>query len=339
VNLKELSRQLGLSQTTVSRALNGYPEVSETTRKRVQDLARRLNYSPNARARSLATGHAQAIGHVIPVSQRFEMVNPIFTDFLAGAAYSYAQAGFEMTLNLVENVNDPRVYQDIHARGNVDGVVVSAPLITEPRIALLTELGLPFVLHGRSSNETLPYSWVDTNNSRAFQRAAEFLMDLGHRRIALLNGHEDMDFAYRRRCGYDRALTERGLPVDPHLIMQDEMTESYGYLGTQSLLALQDPPTGILVSSMITAVGVRRALHDAGRVMGKDVSVIIHDDDLSALSNGHDVPIFTATRASARVAGSRTAEILLGLIREPCTPPQSHLILSLIHISEHTRPH
>ena len=85
MNLKELARTLGLSQTTVSRALNGYPEVAEATRRRVLRAAREHNYLPNARAKGLATGRAMAVGHVIPVSSRHEIVNPIFADFIAGA--------------------------------------------------------------------------------------------------------------------------------------------------------------------------------------------------------------------------------------------------------------
>ena len=85
MNLKMLAAHLGLSQTTVSRALNGYPEVSEATRQRVVEAAQRLNYAPNQRAKGLATGRAMAIGHVIPVSKQHEMMNPVFGDFVAGA--------------------------------------------------------------------------------------------------------------------------------------------------------------------------------------------------------------------------------------------------------------
>ena len=85
MNLKQLSDHLGLSQTTVSRALNGYPEVSDATRARVEAAAKAHNYRPNTRAKSLATGQAMAIGHVIPISSKHEMVNPVFADFLAGA--------------------------------------------------------------------------------------------------------------------------------------------------------------------------------------------------------------------------------------------------------------
>ena len=84
MNLKELSLKLGLSPTTVSRALNGYPEVNEATRERVIAAARRHNYRPNARAIRLATGRAMAVGHVLPLNLRNEMMNPVFSDFTAG---------------------------------------------------------------------------------------------------------------------------------------------------------------------------------------------------------------------------------------------------------------
>ena len=85
MNLKQLAESLGVSQTTVSRALNGYPEVSEKTRARIVAAAKAHNYSPSTRAKSLATGRAMAIGHVIPISNNSEIVNPIFADFIAGA--------------------------------------------------------------------------------------------------------------------------------------------------------------------------------------------------------------------------------------------------------------
>jgi LacI family transcriptional regulator len=90
------------------------------------------------------------------------------------------------------------------------------------------------------------------NNRRAFQRATEFLLDLGHRRIALVNGLEFMDFAVRRRTGYLDALAARGLAADPALMPADEMTEVSGHRAASRMLALPDPPTAFLASSMIS---------------------------------------------------------------------------------------
>jgi LacI family transcriptional regulator len=338
MNLKELSTKLGLSQTTVSRALNGYPEVSEETREKVRRAAEEHNYRPNTRARSLATGRTMAIGHVIPVSTKHEMVNPVFGDFIAGAGEVYSREGYDMVLTLVEDNNEEAAYRQIKSRGSVDGVVVHGPLMDEPRIPLLKKIGLPFVVHGRATNAVDPYSWVDMNNRRAFERATELLLDLGHRRIALINGLERMDFAYRRREGYEAAHHNRGLATDPALMCSHEMTELFAYDTTSSLLSGQNPPTAFLVSSMICALGVRRAIEERGLVMGKDVSVVTHDDVLSYLRNGGVVPIFTATRSSVREAGRKSAEILLQMINDPTRDPETVLFEAELVLGQSTGP-
>lgn len=326
MNLKELSNVLGLSQTTVSRALNGYPEVREETRRRVMAAAQAHNYRPNTRAKSLATGRSMAIGHVIPVVSRHEMVNPIFGDFIAGAGETYSKHGYDMLLSIVQDEDEERTYRELKSKGSVDGIILHAPRLGDTRIRLLQEIGLPFVVHGRASDEARDYSWLDVNNRRAFQRATEFLLDLGHRRIALINGLEDMDFALRRRQGYETAQAERGLTPLPHLMCADEMTETNGYRHARAMLAAKTPPTAFLVSSFIVALGVRRAIEDANLVLGRDISVITHDDELSYLMNGEDVPVFTATRSSVRKAGLQLAEMLIHQIEHPEEPP-AHMLL------------
>jgi len=338
MNLKQLASHLKLSQTTVSRALNGYPEVNEDTRRRVLKVASEMNYRPNARAKGLATGRAMAIGHVIPVSSKHEMVNPIFGDFIAGAGEAYAAAGYDMVLSLVADRDEAASYRAVAAKGSVDGMIVHGPKMDDPRIALLRELGLPFVVHGRASHETAPYSWLDIDNRRAFFRATKTLLDLGHSRLALINGPEWMDFAYRRRDGFVMALAEQGLTPDPALMMQDEMTELYGHKSAQHLLALPDPPTAFVCASMITALGLRRAIHDAGLVMGRDVSVVTHDDDLSYLRNGDDTPVFTATRSSVREAGRQSAQMLLEIIANPSVHPRQHLMQADLIMGTSTGP-
>jgi LacI family transcriptional regulator len=336
MNLKELSDYLGLSQTTVSRALNGYPEVSEKTRRRVMDAARQHDYLPDARAKRLATGRAMAIGHLLPVSKEHEMVNPIFSDFLAGAGKRYAENGFDLVLSVVEDKDEAETYRDLARRGAVDGVVVHGPRINDERIALLTELGLPFVVHGRSSEVSTDYNWIDVNNRRAFARATAFLLDLGHRRIALLNGLAGMDFAARRFKGYQDGLHAAGLDVDPDIVSHAEMTETYGYARTNALLDLDTPPTAIIISSIIPAIGARRALGDRGLTPGKDISIVIHDDDLSYFRNDGDVPTYTATRSSVRAAGEETADMLLAAIREPHQPPRQLLLEAELTVGQST---
>ncbi len=338
VNLKELSLKLGLSPTTVSRALNGFPEVNEETRAKVVEAARRHNYRPNVRARALATGRAMAIGHVIPLSSQHEIVNPVFADFIAGAGESYAAGGYDMVLTVVSDVDVPSAYRELMAKGTVDGIIVQGPSVNDQRITYLHDMRFPFVVHGRSTEVALPYSWLDVNNRRAFERATDFLLDLGHRRIALINGLEFMDFALRRRKGYEHALTQRGIAPDPALMRSEEMTEGYGYRAATAMLALPNPPTAFIASSLIPAYGIRRALEDRGLKMGRDVSVVTHDDELSYFGNGDDLPIFTCTRSSVREAGRIAARMLIDLIDTPEAGPTERLLEANLVVGLSTGP-
>jgi LacI family transcriptional regulator len=337
MNLKELAQSLNLSQTTVSRALNGYPEVREETRARVLAAAKASNYAPNARARRLATGRAMTIGHVIPLSGRAEMVNPIFADFLVGAGDIYAREGYDLLLSMVAEGKTEAAYRQMKANGSVDGVMVQAPQIVEPRIALLQEIGMPFLVHGRTG-DAKGYSWLDVANIRAFRRATDFLLDLGHRRIALINGQENFDFAVRRRRGFTEALTERGLAPEPRLMRAAAMTESFGYRSACEMLDAPEPPTAFLVSSVIPAIGIRRAAGERGLRLGRDLSLICHDDELSYLDNDGDGPAFTATRSSIRAAGRRCAEILIEQINNPGMAPVQELWDTELTVGRTTGP-
>jgi LacI family transcriptional regulator len=195
MNLKQLSKHLNLSQTTVSRALNGYPEVNEETRRRVDEVARRVGYRPNPHAMRLATGRSHAIGHVLP-SDKMLQIDPHFSDFIAGAGDVYSAKGFDVMLHVGGSEDEQTVYRRYAQSGAVDGVVVMGPRLNDWRIDLLTELELPFIVHGRVGDKEEGYAWLDIDNRGAFRQATKLLTDLGHRRIGLVNAIEVM----RMRC-------------------------------------------------------------------------------------------------------------------------------------------
>jgi len=324
MKLKDLSRLLGLSATTVSRALNGYPEVNAETRARVLAAARRHGYAPNQMARRLATGRSMAIGHVVPLAIH-QVINPLFADFLLGAGETYSEAGYDMVMSIVPAENEAAAYEAMARHHKVDGVILHGPLLDDPRVALLERLGTPFLMHGRDARPGPGYSWMDIDNEAAFRAAAERLIVLGHRRIALLNGIEGMSYAWRRRRGFEAALAAAGLEADPRLMRSADMTEPYGHAAARALLALPDPPTAFLVSAITIALGVLRAVREAGLVPGRDTSILTHDDDLSFLPNHGDPPLFAATRSSIRDAGRRSAELLIARIADPDLPPAAEL--------------
>ena len=312
MRLKELARQLGLSQTTVSRALNGYPEVSEATRLRVNEAAGRLGYRPNANAIRLATGRVGAIGVALPLERSLHF-GPHTSEFLSGIGERLAQDDIDIVVAPISDDDEIPVYRRLAASKRVDAVVLSAPMPNDPRIKLLTDLGMPFILHGRVE---LPirHAWLDIDNEGAFRRATSHLLDLGHRRIGMINGPGDQTFAIHREKGYREALLERGVTPDPRLIAAGRFTDEIGFRHAQSFLAQNPAPTAILAGSMMTALGVFRAIRTAGLELGRDVSMIAHDDVFPYLNADNMVPSMSTTRSSIRAAGFRIGELVLQLL-------------------------
>src|SRR5690606_3358918 len=149
VNLKQLSDMLALSQTTVSRALNGYPEVNEETRRRVTDAAKRHGYRPNPSARRLATGKAGMIGHISPTGAAVD-IDPHFVEDLSGLG-DYARGhDLDLVLSPADADDEETTYRRVVANKQVDAVYVSSPRPADRRIALLNQLGIPYIVHGRS---------------------------------------------------------------------------------------------------------------------------------------------------------------------------------------------
>ncbi len=316
MNLKELAKHLNLSPTTVSRALNGYPEVGESTRKRVDEEARRFGYRPNAHARRLATGRAHAIGYVLPADKSL-MIDPLFSDFVSGATDVYAAHGFDVMLHAGGQEDEISVYQRYSQGGSVDGVVMLGPRLNDPRIEALNKLQMPYVVHGRVGGSASDFAWLDIDNYGAFYRATKLLIDLGHRRIGLINGLEDFNYAHDRRRGYEVALQDRGLRADPLMTSSGLMTEENGYRQTKRILQLGNRPTALILGSMLLVAGAMRAVNEMNLLIGRDVSLIAHDDGLPFLNAQSLVPSLTTTSSSIRAAGERVAQLLLGIITDP----------------------
>ncbi|MDZ7824168.1 MAG: substrate-binding domain-containing protein [Ahrensia sp.] len=323
-NLKKLSENLGLSQTTVSRALNGYPEVNENTRKRVINAARKMNYQPNSNAQRLATGKSKTIGHVVPLAKH-DMINPHFSDFIAGAGEAYNKHHYDMLISVVAASEEEDAYHKMKRDGRVDGVIVHAPTANDPRIALLKSLDMPFVVHGRTYHNDDSYNWVDVNNRRAFSQATAHLIGLGHKNIALINGWEHMVFAIKRREGFMAAMQEAGLPIREELMVSDEMIEPVANMAVRRFMRQPEPPTAILCSSMLMAIGAQRALYEMDLRIGRDVSLMAFDDNLSFMNAATSMVSMTVMRSGIRQHGGICANLLIDLIEGRDTPP--HILL------------
>ncbi len=310
-NLKQLAKLLGLSTTTVSRALAGYPDVSEVTRRRVRAEAKAHGYQPNPVARRLQKGRTEAIGIILPPGQNY-FSDTFFTELLGGISETMAIKEHDLVLTVASDMeNESQAMRRMVEGKRVDGVILVQSRLDDPRIRYLQEQQFPFVVYGRTESET-PYAFIDVNGTRAFREATDFLIELGHRRIALINGPSVFYFPKCCAAGYRQALQAAQIEWDDSLVCSTQGTspDNGGYLHTLELMRLPDPPTGLLCFTE-AAPGVFRALSQLNLQAGQDVSVIGYDDlELARYS----APPLTTLRPPVREIGRRLIEILISLI-------------------------
>jgi LacI family transcriptional regulator len=311
MNLRELSELLGLSQTTVSRALNSFPEVSPKTRERVAQAALAHGYHPNRAAMGLATGRAGAIGIVYVGGSQF---GPHTSEFLGGLSQRLKLDEIDILISTVESEEaEFAAYRRLAASKRVDAIVLHSPTLIDQRIDLLQNLNMPFVLHGRTEN-TDGYSFMDIDNFGAIKKATSYLLDLGHKRIGFVNGFKGRTFAEHRDSGYHAALRERGLHSDANLFGNGEFTDEAGFRFMWNFLELPDPPTAVLAGSMMSALGAMRAIRSKGLLLGRDISLIAHDDVFPYINAENMVPTVSTTRSSIGAAGAHIGEMVVELL-------------------------
>jgi LacI family transcriptional regulator len=311
LSIRELARTLDLSITTVSRALAGYSDVSKGTQARVKAAAKAVGYRPNASARSLKLGRANAMGLVLPLAKGGHG-DPFLSELVAGLSAALAERDLDLVVTAVppgeaETVAIQRVYD---AR-KVDGFFVPRTRWTDPRVDFLIAQDVPFVCHGRTARAQ-EHAWLDIDGELAFLEAGQRLVGLGHRRIAFIGAPDVFTYARHRREGYAKALAEGGIVFDPSLVITAAAAGVVeGEKAAAALLALRPRPSAILAATDLLAIGALSAIRSAGLQPGRGISVIGYDDIAFA---AHTVPPLTTLRQPIADEGAALVELLLGRI-------------------------
>jgi LacI family transcriptional regulator len=309
MNLKSLADKLGMSKTTVSRALNGYPEVSELTRERVLRAARESGYEANPMARSLAVGRSNVLGTIYPLLPA-DLGDAMFLEVVGGLSEALEKKRMNFIIAPVSPANEMPSYEQMVRGRRVDGLVVSRTLVHDERIAYLARAGFPFIAHGRTQLDA-PYAWFDYDNEAGIRMALERLLSLCHQRIAMISAPLAMNFAAQRRASFLATLSGAGLSADPRHLVDDCIDRRAGHAAVQALLAMTPRPTAIVVDNHLAGVGAVRALLDAGIAIGRDISLIVWGSMADTLA---DIDVTTIDQPNARAAGTRMADMLLALI-------------------------
>lgn len=255
MSLKAIAKQLGISVTTVSRALNGYDDVSQETRARVEAEAQRRGYRPNTFARRLKMGTIDAVGLVFPVRPA-PLNNNVFLEMVGEISHELARHDIDLLLIADDEQADKHGYMRMVQGRRVDALIVAHTLDDDPRLAQLQASGFPFLALGRSRGAAL--HWFDFDNYAGTCRATRHLIQQGHQRIALLGENNNQAFILQRRNGYLDALREAGL--SDAWLRSVPATRRGGYQATLELLRLPEPPTAIITDCNTHGDGAAMAL-------------------------------------------------------------------------------
>ena len=311
ITISDVSAALGLTKSTVSRALNGYPDISAQTRARVRTAAARMGYRPLSHAQAIRTGQARALGLVIQIDDH-DAHRPFLADFLAGISFVASGEGWTIT---VATAHGEAATLDTMRRlvdeRKVDGFILPRTLVEDPRIALLRSEEVPFVMFGRT-RDSAGCAWYDIRSEDAMTDAVERLASLGHRRIAFVNGGRRYQYSRLRREGFRRGLARAGIEADPQLVRFDALVPEEGEQAADALLALPRPPTAVVFAVDSAALGLYRAARRRGLVVARHISVIGYD---GIPDGSHADPPLSTYTVNIRRAGERLARMLVDRVR------------------------
>lgn len=306
--LRTLAADLGLSITTVSRALDGYGDVAAPTRERVNKAAAAAGYRPNSTARRLRKGASETVALVMP-TEPGRFYEPVFVDLLAVIGERLAQRHYDLMLLAARpGADELAAYMRIIKDRRADAFIVVRTRRRDERVAILQEAGIPFVCHGRTDSH-LPYAFVDGDGETGFRDITQRLIAHGHSRIAHLGAPDVFTFAELRARGWHLAMQAAGLGDQRKVTCNS--TEEGGELAARALLESPDPPTALVCATDRIAIGAIRAIHAAGLVPGRDIAVSGHDN-IHAAAFTH--PALTTMALDVRCTGENLAAKLLRLI-------------------------
>jgi len=304
ITIKDIARELGVSPSTVSRALKDHPDISTQTKQQVRAMVDRMKYKPNAIALSLRNRRSNIIGVIVP-----ELVHHFFSSVISGIEDVAMAAGYNVMLFQSNESYEKEVLNtQALLSSRADGVLVSISKASMKfqHIRDLMDNGVPVVFFDRACDEVETDKVIVDDFNGAFM-AVEHMIKGGCRRIAHLAAPQHLQIGYQRQRGYITALEKYGIPVDDSLIVKCDTHEEALEI-TPGIMALSPPPDGIFAVNDLTATGAMKILKRLNLRVPEDIAVAGFTDGL--VSTVTDPPLTTVSQHGFTL-GRRAAEILL----------------------------
>jgi LacI family transcriptional regulator len=317
--IRDVAKRAGVAPTTVSRVLNNSGYVRASTRARVEAAIQELGYVPNRVARSLRLKRTHTLALVVT-----DITNPFWTTVVRGVEDAANEAGFTVILcNTDESPTKQDAYLQVLLQKRVDGILLTPAHSTPEPVALIQRQKIPVVVLDRR----VPGAEVDVvrcDSQEGAYKLVQHLLELGHRRIGVLTGPEDVSTSSDRVAGYRRALREAGLDEAHEWVRYGQFTLDSGAEGAREMLELDARPTAILAANNFIAVGALRVLYEAGLDIPGDVSLVAFDEltfDPSA------VPFMTVADQPAYEMGQQATKLLIARLTDPAVDGCQEIVL------------
>ncbi|SKA78626.1 transcriptional regulator, LacI family [Caloramator quimbayensis] len=313
LTIKDVAKKAGVSVSTVSRAFNNYSDINPETRENILKIAQELNYKPNIVAKSLSSNRNFRLGMIVEDYNITGMLNPLVFQIMMSFKSTADKLGYEVVL-LSTNTDTQKSVKlsTIYSQKQFDGAFIMGLKLSDDYYRELIEFNHPCVLYDIYINNP-NVGCVGVDNTKGSFLAVEHLINLGHKKIAMINGHKDAFVSYERLDGYMLALNRYALPVDKSLIYYADFTDQGAAAAVEELLIRHKDITAIFCASDLMAIGAINALNNRGYSVPDDISIVGFDDlYLAQLSN----PKLTTIKQDAQAIGESVANLLINLISE-----------------------
>ncbi|WEJ57242.1 LacI family DNA-binding transcriptional regulator [Devosia sp. FJ2-5-3] len=308
--IRRLAQQLNISIGTVSRALNGKPDVNEATRQRVLEAAAAMGYVPNQAGRALRKGSTGVVGFMMQTGSDITGEGDVFfMSVFDGVQTVFARHQLDLVALLCSSEEDPDAYmQRIVARGFADALIISATKRRDHRIDFLAGRKIPFIALGRSETDA-GHPWLDLDFEGMAEVGVSRLVAKGHRRIGVFAPRDDTNLGFVFLDAYRTTLARHGIAYDEALVFRTAPNERGGHEIARTIagMAPEQRPTGFILTNEVMSLGLYNGLYETGLVPGRDIAIIGRDSPQAH----YLVPRLTCFRLSLRDLGISLAEALL----------------------------
>ncbi|MCD7035309.1 LacI family transcriptional regulator [Metabacillus sp. GX 13764] len=305
----DVAKKAGVSSTTVSKALNNYPDVSEKTKNIILTVAAEMGYLPNSHAQSLTTKKTWSIGVMFTEGNGVGMKHPFFNAVIESFRKHAENEGYDLIFPSKNLRNRNTSYLEHFQYRGVDGIIIICSAQDDPQVVEILDSDIPIVVIDMSEvNSSVVYS----DNIAGGEAAVDYLVSLGHQKIAHISGAAESFTGAERIKGYKRAMKKNKLPIpEGYLIDGGLFSIEDGRLAVKKLLTHPDRPTAIFIAGDQMAIGAMEELKKSGLSIPEDISIIGFDDIEMA---SYICPKLTTIKQDTEALGKQASQLLVSQI-------------------------